>query len=474
MAAVDIAAHLAQWGLSRFPDEDSYYAWQRQTLSGERLRLLRRVAQAREEGDEADREFYDLAASPDVLPVLYSQRYDYYHVLGPVIADALEGPHVLDVGCGIGILTTWYATRFPNITFLGIDRSLKSIEVARRFAQSARLENVSFRHGDVPQHELSGTFQTIVSTQALFQSESDPGLPSRDWTTFARDRDQRQQRDLEHRTGIGPRLDWLLRVLAPAGRVVFFEKAVHLGRRVLLQRALEARGWVPIADPRLLTYAELGESVQDGPLYVMKRGSSSASALREDVQDDPQLGLYRCRGTHADFVYARVRSHDACSERIVTKLGDGCYETGRTGFGLGYGRLTIQGTFSGLLVGTMDLQSLIHELVRDEGAQEPIETRLARLWPQQEHGPLEQVPLYENHSPVAAHVRQRLPDPVVLREQTDEEADGRRRHIEHGRCAGNFHYLYWANTFDQRQIVIVEQERGGLLAAYYEEAIGER
>ena len=67
----------------------------------------------------------------------------------------------------------------------------------------------------------------------------------------------------------------------------------------------------------------------------------------------------------------------------------------------------------------------------------------------------------------------KLPGRVVLREQTDEEADGRQRHIEYGRCAGNFHYLYWANTFDQRQIVIMDQERCALLETYYSEAIGE-
>ena len=479
MAKLDIARHLAAWGLRGFPDEDSYYAWQRQSLSGEQLRLLQQAVQTRHEGGDADQEFYDLAASPDVLPVLYSQRYGYYHVLGPAIADVLEsGQQVLDVGCGVGILTTWYATCFPDVTFLGIDRSLKSIEVARQFAQSVHLENVSFRHCEMPQPEIPGTFDTIVSTQALFQSESDPGLPSRNWTSFERDRDTRQQRSLEERTGIGPRLDWLLQVLAPSGRFVFFEKAVHLGRRVLFQRALEARECVPMTDPRLLTYSELGESVEEGPLYVMKRGAAfPAVALREDVRHDPQQGLYRCQGTHADFVYARLPKDDAHSEKVAAKFGekDGYYETGRTGGGLGYIRLMIHGTFSGLLVGMVEIQSLMVELVRHEmqQRQEPIQTRLTHIWSEQESGSPEQAPLYENHSPVAEQVWQKLPDRVVLRQQTDEEADGRQRHIEYGRCAGNFHYLYWANTFDQRQIVIMDQERSALLETYYSEAIGE-
>ncbi|MDE0144279.1 MAG: methyltransferase domain-containing protein [Nitrospira sp.] len=395
MANLDIARHLAEWGLRRFPDEDSYYAWQRESLTGEQLRLLQHAVQIRREAEDADQAFYDLAASPDVLPVLYSQRYGYYNVLGPAIADALAGAqYVLDVGCGVGILTTWYATRFPDVTFVGVDRSLKSIEMARQFAQCHQLENASFHHCEIPQHDIPGTFDTIVATQALFQSESDPGLPSRNWTTRERDRDARQQQDLEERTGLGPRLDRLLKALVCPGRIVLFEKAVHLGRRVLFQRALEARSCVPVAEPQLLTYSELGEAIEDGPLYVVQRGPASlAAAFREDVPQDME---------------------------------------------------------------------------------EPIKTRLTRIWSKQESSPPDESPLYENHSLVAQEVWRKLPDRVVLREQTDEEADGRQRHIEYGRCAGEFFYLYWANTFDQRQIVIMEQERSALLESYYSEAIGER
>ena len=479
MAELDIARHLAAWGLRNFPDEDSYYAWQRQSLSGEQLRLLQQAAQTRREGRDPDREFYDLAASPEVLPVLYSQRYGYYHEIGPAVAEALEGGRrVLDVGCGAGILTTWYAACYPNVTFLGIDRSLRSIEAAREFAQSVHLENVGFSHCEIPQHDVPGTFDTVVSTQALFQSEADPGLPSRSWTTFERARDDLQQSNLEGRTGIGPRLDWLLNLLDSSGRFVFFEKTVHPGRRVLFQRALEARRCVAVAEPRLLTYSELGEPVEEGPLYVMKRGSDLPSVtLREDVRQDPQQGVYRCQGAHADFVYARLPKGDAQPKTVNVKLGekDGWWETGFTGGSLSYVRLVMHGTFSGLLVGMAEVQPLMVELVRYalQHGQEAIEARLTRIWPEQAGGSAEQAPLYENHFPVAEQVWRKLPGRVVLREQTDEEADGRQRHIEYGRCAGNFHYLYWANTFDQRQIVIMDQERCALLETYYSEAIGE-
>ena len=478
-----IEQHLAQWGLRPFDEEEAYDVWQRQTLSGHHLLGLQQAAQRRSDESDAraDRDFYDLVASPDILPIVYSQRYGYYQTLGPAIAKCLEGAHrVMDVGCGVGILTTWYAACFPDITFLGVDRSLKSIEAARQVAQSLHLSNVSFEPCEIPQQAIPGGFGTIVSTQTLFQSESDPGLPSRHWSTFERDHDDRQQRSLETRTGIGPRLDCLSQGLAPSGRLVLFEKAFHLGRRLLFQRALGARGFGAVEDPRLLIYSELGETVEEGPLYVMKKDSTaSAVALDETMKHDPRQDLYYCQGHPADIVYARLPKSEVRSEAVseqVRKQG-GYDETGRTAGGLAYVRLVIPGIFSGLIVGLREFQSLMVEMVRHAVQQgqpeEPLERRLKRVWTEPESDPPDQTPLYENHGPGAQQVWQQLPDRIVLRQKTDEEADGRQRHVEYGSCDGNFHYLYWANTFDQRQIVIMDQARRALLETYFAESIGE-
>ncbi len=488
MSGLTIDRHLAQWGLRQWPDEASYDTWQRQSLDGERLRLLWHVAQRRREGGEsrADVEFYDLAASPDVLPVLHSQRYGYYQTLAPAIATVLRGAHrVLDVGCGAGILTTWYAARFPDVTFLGIDRSLQSLEAARRFAQMARLKNVRFQRCDMAQQKIPEGFDTIVATQALFQSESDPGLPSRSWSTFERDRDVQRQYLLEQRTGLGSRLDRVSQALAPSGRIVLCEKAVHVGRRVLFQRALGARSFVPVEKPRLLTYVELGESVEEGPLYIMRRGSSCASSVfAEDVQPDLRQGLYRCQGQPlADFVYARLPKDNVRSGPVAVNAGgeNAWYETGQTGGGLCYVRLMSHGICTGLMLGVRTLQPFMVELVRhawQEGHSAEFsafsESRHNRIWSAPESDALEQAPVYEHHGPVAERVWRMLPERSVVREKTDEEADGRQRHIEYGRCAENFHYLYWANTYDQRQIVMMDHGRRDLLDTYYAESVGER
>ena len=49
---------------------------------------------------------------------------------------------------------------------------------------------------------------------------------------------------------------------------------------------------------------------------------------------------------------------------------------------------------------------------------------------------------------------------------------GRSVNVERGRFPG-FQYLYCANTFDQRQLVIVKQAQAGILETYYQEILRE-
>jgi hypothetical protein len=77
-------------------------------------------------------------------------------------------------------------------------------------------------------------------------------------------------------------------------------------------------------------------------------------------------------------------------------------------------------------------------------------------------------PLYENHWPSAQSVWEQLQDKQLLKETTRQEPDGRQLHVELGQSAGGV-YLYCANTFDQRQLVLVEPARTVMLESYYQE-----
>ena len=382
----DLDAHLDEWGLRRFTSDEAYFQWQRQALSSADIAALHaHVEQKRRGTSEDDTAFYDLSAGPRILPVLYSQRYDYYRIIGRLVADRLaETLTILDFGCGPGILTTYYARRYPKAHVIGLDRSPVCVVEAQRKAEILGLRNIQFQCVDLDSHTLTAAYDGIVATHALVQSEQDPGLPSRRWTTFEREQDATAQSTFERRTGVGPRLDRLVGAMAPEGRMIVFEKTRQLARRIPLQRALAARGLHLLEQPQLIRYALVEEIADDGPFFVLQREAAHAIAWNEQPEPDQGLPFDRARAQSG------VRAAD--------------------------------------------------------------------------------IPLYENHWPSAQQAWEHLRDKTVIREDTSEESDGRQLHVELGTTEG-LRYLYCANTFDQRQLVIVDSARAEMLHTYYQEII---
>lgn len=381
-----LTSHLDEWGLRRFTSDEAYFHWQRQILSPQELSDLRHLVERKRSGQPADEmAFYDLTAGVSILPVLYSQRYDYYRVVGTLVAGRFgDAPSVLDFGCGVGILTTFYAKAYPGKIFVGVDRSPASIAQAERNAKRFGLNNVRFECIDADHEGFPGRYECILATHALVQAEQDSGIPSKDWTTFERDRDVHLQEDFETRTGIGTRLDRLCTALAPAGRMIVFEKTRQLARRIPFQRALAARGLALIEHPEPVRYQTVEEVSDDGPLYVISK--AEAGTVPWDETPEPDEG----------------RPFDRTAPRATSNDPD--------------------------------------------------------------------TPLYENHWPSAQREWEQLKGRSVIVETTRQEPDGRCVHVETG-TAENLVYLYCSNTFDQRQLLIVEPSRRAMLDAYYQEII---
>ena len=383
---VAITDHLSSWGLRRFESDDAYFQWQRQALSAQELSDLRRSVEAKRGGAPADEvAFYDLTANPRILPVLYSQRYEYYTEIGSRVASRIRGAKtILDFGCGVGILTAFYAKQFPDRVFVGLDRSAASIARAKESATASGLKNVRFECLDVTGESIHGTYDLIVATHALVQAEQDPGMPSRDWTTFERAHDRVRQQTFEERTGIGLRLDRLSEALAPQGRMIVFEKTRQLARRVPFQRALAARGFSLIEQPEPIRYLLVEEVAEDGPFYLLQKGGQGAMGWEESPEPDEGR---------------------PCDPATWTTAHGGSDE-----------------------------------------------------------------PLYENHYPSAQQAWQNLTHRSIKKETTRTEPDGRQMHVELGRATEGL-YLYCANTFDQRQLVVVEPAGVAMLETYYQEIV---
>ena len=385
-----IAAHLDAWGLRRFDSDAVYDQWQRSSLKPDELTTLLRLSGKRRApgaGAADETAFYDYAATVRILPVLYSQRHDYYVTVGSAVAERIgQARTALDVGCGIGVLTTFYARQFPACVFIGIDRSPASIAVAQAKATAMGLTNIRFECLAVDRGDSTGPagpFDLIIATQALLQTEHDPGVPSTSWQTFERVRDASAQADFERRTGLADRITRLCEALASNGRLIVCEKTHHLARRVPFQRALAARGLALLEPPLPIQYSIIEEVTNDGPLYVLGRTGQPAVQWNElPEQAGEQVDLAVLAGRQAN----------------------------------------------------------------------PNE------------------PLYENHAASAQQVWMQLPDRRISQDTTKGESDGRQVHIELGESQG-LTYLYCANTFDQRQLVIVKSGQTPMLAQYYRELV---
>jgi SAM-dependent methyltransferase len=382
-----IESHLKEWGLRRFESDAAYDQWQRATLKPDELTTLLRLSERRRvpgAGAADEIAFYDYAAARHILPILYSQRYDYYATVGSAVAERI-GPArtALDAGCGIGVLTTFYAQQFPRCSFTGLDRSPASIAAARERAAEMKLANIRFECLDVDRAGPAGPFDLIIAAQMLLQAEQDPGLPSKSWRTFERAGNPAAQVDFEQRTGLAGRIDRLCAALAPDGRLIVCEKTRHLARRVPFQRALSARGLALLEPPLPIRYPVIEEATDDGPLYVLGCSGSPAAAWDESPEqsDEP-----------VDFAILANRQ---------TNPGE---------------------------------------------------------------------PLYENHTAAAQKAWTSLPDRRILRETTKQEPDGRQVHVELGESQG-LTYVYCANTFDQRQLVMVKSGQTSMLAQYYQELL---
>lgn len=111
--------------------------------------------------------FYGAMAAPQVAGVMYSRQANTLHAIGSAVAALVAGRQLLlDLGCNIGHLTSWYAASGAVRSVTGMDFVPQCIASARALAQAAGAA-ASFVDGDITQALPAGTFDAITDTHTL-------------------------------------------------------------------------------------------------------------------------------------------------------------------------------------------------------------------------------------------------------------------------------------------------------------------
>lgn len=88
-----------------------------------------------------------------------------------------EAGRVLDVGCGFGLWSSYFALVAPRRTVVGVDISQRRVEVARTVAERLGLTRNSYRAGTVEGSGVEGPFDGIVVLDVLHHVARDQQRP---------------------------------------------------------------------------------------------------------------------------------------------------------------------------------------------------------------------------------------------------------------------------------------------------------
>jgi 2-polyprenyl-3-methyl-5-hydroxy-6-metoxy-1,4-benzoquinol methylase len=164
-----LGRHLLSFGIQQF-DSDDYWSWSGKLLGRRRAERLDQLRQPVIDGGTVKQmvAFYDYICQPSIAKVVHSMKADAIRISGDAVDSALPlKGHVLELGCSIGYLTTYYGLRSARRNVTGIDLSAKAISRARLEAAKRKVWNVAFVCGNITEGLPAAKFDAIVSTQVL-------------------------------------------------------------------------------------------------------------------------------------------------------------------------------------------------------------------------------------------------------------------------------------------------------------------
>lgn len=174
-----LASHLSLYGIRHF-ETDEYWEWAGGKLGEKKARELdglrdKVTKPGAKKNSRAVKTFYDTVAGPEIAPVILSMKADAIRASGEAVAERLAGrKNILDLGCGTGYLSTWYARQAGRVS--GVDFSEAGIARAVQMATKLKVRNVRFLVWDLcteAQPDI-GLFDAVVDTQTLSTVQNIP------------------------------------------------------------------------------------------------------------------------------------------------------------------------------------------------------------------------------------------------------------------------------------------------------------
>jgi 2-polyprenyl-3-methyl-5-hydroxy-6-metoxy-1,4-benzoquinol methylase len=86
-----------------------------------------------------------------------------------ILALCMKGKNrILEIGCGFGLFGCYFASRWPDIRYRGLDINAHRIEMARQAASRLNLSNVRFDRGDAAQPlAIDGEYDAVLMMDLL-------------------------------------------------------------------------------------------------------------------------------------------------------------------------------------------------------------------------------------------------------------------------------------------------------------------
>ena len=171
--------HLKLFNIFHFKSFDeienfAYSNWSKPTK--DELKFLNQRKKADPSSSFIDNlKFYGAVGKSEILQsLILSERYGSYESSSNFVIENLNGfKTILDIGCSIGYLTTYYALKIPESSFIGIDFSFESVKKANNMKKKLNLNNIDFfvRHMNKINYP-NKYFDCIVDTQSIYYSKN--------------------------------------------------------------------------------------------------------------------------------------------------------------------------------------------------------------------------------------------------------------------------------------------------------------